>query len=110
MSPDCGRAGYLLLTSSNLSKAAWGSLNKAKDSLLVMSYEAGVLLLPKFVSLTQHFDLGATQKNGLMLPYDLPLSPYKAGLPNCRKRNNKHLGSYLFTDCLIVGIFGGWSL
>ena len=43
----------MLLTSANLSKAAWGKLNKAKNKLHIMSYEAGVLLLPKFVLETE---------------------------------------------------------
>nr|CAD7194536.1 unnamed protein product [Timema douglasi] len=47
------------LTSANLSKAAWGNLNKVKGrpstdanagaGLYMMSYEAGVLFLPKFL-------------------------------------------------------------
>jgi hypothetical protein len=35
---------------ANLSKAAWGSMNKAGDSCHIMSYEAGVLFLPKYIS------------------------------------------------------------
>ena len=72
VSPDCKKASYLLLTSANLSKAAWGSMNKAGDSLLIMSYEAGVLLLPKFVkSNAEVFDVPE-----MNLPFDLPLTPY----------------------------------
>ena len=72
VSPDCTKASYLLLTSANLSKAAWGSMNKAGDSLYIMSYEAGVLLLPKFVKGGEElFDVSE-----LNLPYDLPLTPY----------------------------------
>jgi len=72
VSHDCKKASYLLLTSANLSKAAWGSMNKAGDSLLIMSYEAGVLLLPKFVkSNAEFFDVAE-----MNLPFDLPLTPY----------------------------------
>ncbi len=72
------RAAFLALTSANLSKAAWGTLNKAKDKLYIMSFEAGVLLLPKFVNKNgslEHFDLGGEDSN-VILPYDLPLIKY----------------------------------
>ena len=50
VSPDQDKMAYFLLTSANLSKAAWGSMNKAGNSCLIMSYEAGVLFLPKFIT------------------------------------------------------------
>eukprot|EP00897_Mesotaenium_endlicherianum_P008277 jgi/Mesen1/7478/ME000039S06689 len=37
---------WVLLTSSNLSKAAWGALQKGGAQLMVRSYELGVLFLP----------------------------------------------------------------
>jgi tyrosyl-DNA phosphodiesterase 1 len=43
---------WFLLTSANLSKAAWGAFNKSAKfdaPLRVNNYEAGVLFLPKFV-------------------------------------------------------------
>jgi tyrosyl-DNA phosphodiesterase 1 len=43
---------WFLLTSANLSKAAWGVYNKSAKfdtPLRVSNYEAGVLFLPKFV-------------------------------------------------------------
>ena len=69
------KSNYVLLTSANLSKAAWGKLNKNKDKLNIMSYEAGVLLLPKFLNETKEefFDL---KKDEFVLPYDLPLEKY----------------------------------
>lgn len=42
-------AAFYLLTSANVSKAAWGSINKGNAALRIMSYEAGVMFLPKFV-------------------------------------------------------------
>lgn len=41
-----------------------------------MSYEAGVLLLPKFVLENEqaHFDL---RQDKVILPYDLPLTKYE---------------------------------
>ncbi|KAM3239007.1 tyrosyl-DNA phosphodiesterase 1 isoform X1 [Capsicum annuum] len=40
---------WLLLTSSNLSKAAWGTLQKNNSQLMIRSYELGVLFLPSVV-------------------------------------------------------------
>ncbi|KAK1375167.1 Tyrosyl-DNA phosphodiesterase 1 [Heracleum sosnowskyi] len=37
---------WFLLTSSNLSKAAWGALQKNNSQLMIRSYELGVLFLP----------------------------------------------------------------
>ena len=69
------KAAFVLLTSANLSKAAWGKLNKAGDKLHIMSYEAGVMLLPKFLlENCDHFDLS---QDGLILPFDHPLTPYE---------------------------------
>ena len=36
-----------LLFSANLSKAAWGTLEKNGQQLMIRSYEIGVLFLPK---------------------------------------------------------------
>ena len=71
-----GKAAFILLTSANLSKAAWGKLTKNRDKFLIMSYEAGVLLLPKFVlnDVEKVFDLGSDK---CLLPYDWPLTPYE---------------------------------
>ncbi|KAG6554736.1 hypothetical protein Mapa_003755 [Marchantia paleacea] len=40
---------WFLLTSSNLSRAAWGSLQKLSSQLMIRSYELGVLFLPSTV-------------------------------------------------------------
>ncbi|XP_021766943.1 tyrosyl-DNA phosphodiesterase 1-like isoform X1 [Chenopodium quinoa] len=40
---------WFLLTSSNLSKAAWGALQKNSSQLMIRSYELGVLFLPTVV-------------------------------------------------------------
>lgn len=40
---------WFLLTSANLSKAAWGKKNKSDGSNYIMSHEAGVLFLPQFL-------------------------------------------------------------
>eukprot|EP00095_Tigriopus_kingsejongensis_P004158 maker-scaffold1541_size36691-snap-gene-0.12 protein:Tk04158 transcript:maker-scaffold1541_size36691-snap-gene-0.12-mRNA-1 annotation:"tyrosyl-dna phosphodiesterase" len=74
VNPEGTRAAYYLLTSANLSKAAWGSFSKGRDSLMIMSYEAGVLFVPKFVTGEEFFDL--TGDKSLPLPYDMPLTRY----------------------------------
>ncbi|CAK8691273.1 unnamed protein product [Clavelina lepadiformis] len=40
------RAAWFLLTSANLSKAAWGGLEKNATQLAIRSYELGVLFIP----------------------------------------------------------------
>lgn len=70
---DC-EAQYLLLTSANLSKAAWGQVQKQGAQLFIRSYEAGVLLIPKFVTGEDSFALSGSRP--LPLPFDLPPSPY----------------------------------
>lgn len=52
VSPCHSFLAYFLLTSANLSKAAWGSETKTKlpgQGLRLLSYEAGVLFLPKTI-------------------------------------------------------------
>ncbi len=72
------KASFVMLTSANLSKAAWGKLNKNRDKFNIMSYEAGVLLLPSFVlgPQAEYFELDADPSK-LILPYDLPLTKYE---------------------------------
>ncbi|KAH9325792.1 hypothetical protein KI387_005970, partial [Taxus chinensis] len=40
---------WFLLTSSNLSKAAWGALQKNSSQLMIRSYELGVIFLPSLI-------------------------------------------------------------
>ncbi|XP_038981850.1 tyrosyl-DNA phosphodiesterase 1 isoform X2 [Phoenix dactylifera] len=40
---------WFLLTSANLSKAAWGALQKNSSQLMIRSYELGVLFLPSTI-------------------------------------------------------------
>ena len=49
-SSDYKKLYWFLLTSANLSKAAWGKLEKKETQIFIMSYEIGVLFLPSFVS------------------------------------------------------------
>jgi len=43
---DDGELAWVLLTSSNMSKAAWGTLQKSNTQLAVRNFEVGVLFLP----------------------------------------------------------------
>ncbi|XP_057366937.1 probable tyrosyl-DNA phosphodiesterase [Daphnia carinata] len=72
ISSDMARASFFLLTSGNLSKAAWGMRTNKGATIMIQSFEAGVLFLPKFVFGGSSFELGKQ----LPLPYDLPLTKY----------------------------------
>lgn len=85
----CGRhLAWFHLTSANLSKAAWGKLQESKrkgggPGLYIMSYEAGVLFLPKLLLNEPVFALEKDAVQGdfscpFPLPWDLPLSAYGA--------------------------------
>ncbi|KAJ9581508.1 hypothetical protein L9F63_023312 [Diploptera punctata] len=85
----CGRhLAWFHLTSANLSKAAWGKLQEAKGKnlatgLYIMSYEAGVLFLPKLLVNEPVFHLDGDGRVSdsnppFPLPWDLPLSAYAA--------------------------------
>ncbi|KFK25754.1 hypothetical protein AALP_AA8G155100 [Arabis alpina] len=97
---------WFLLTSSNLSKAAWGALQKNNSQLMIRSYELGVLFLPspiktqgcnfsctennqstmkakhevekmsKLVTMTWKGDRDSTELISLPIPYQLPPKPY----------------------------------
>ncbi|XP_021919130.1 probable tyrosyl-DNA phosphodiesterase isoform X2 [Zootermopsis nevadensis] len=82
----CGRyLAWFHLTSANLSKAAWGKLQEPKgkgSALYIMSYEAGVLFVPKLLVNEEVFALEGERvtanKPSFPLPWDLPLSAYDA--------------------------------
>ncbi|XP_026473134.1 probable tyrosyl-DNA phosphodiesterase [Ctenocephalides felis] len=76
---------WFLVTSANLSKAAWGVVNKTTGGSLcgdpplrIMSYEAGVLFLPQFVIQKDFLPLQNDSSLGPIfpMPFDLPLTPY----------------------------------
>ncbi len=62
---------WVILTSANLSKAAWGTYQKNQTQFMIRSYELGVLLLPTPPSSS----LVVNEK--LPLPYTFPLSTYQ---------------------------------
>ena len=72
---------WFILTSANLSKAAWGSVSQAGNSCLIMSYEAGVVWLPSLVTGQQVFSVVPFNQrqpgsDKFPLHYDLPLTKY----------------------------------
>lgn len=75
------KAAYFLMTSANLSKAAWGTVNKAGNSCLIMSYEAGVLFIPEFVTGEESFRVTRFKhrtpgSQEMPLHYDYPVKEY----------------------------------
>lgn len=52
ISPDLKSVPWFVLTSGNLSKAAWGV---QRNNHYIMNYEAGVVFLPKFIVSATHF-------------------------------------------------------
>ncbi|XP_076054925.1 tyrosyl-DNA phosphodiesterase 1-like [Oratosquilla oratoria] len=79
-SPDYSSVLYFMLTSANISKAAWGQLQKQNTQLFIRSYEVGVLFLPKFIIKESEFKVTYTrEKNCLCFPYDMPPTSYPSG-------------------------------
>lgn len=83
ISPSGKQLAWLLITSANLSKAAWGTLEKSGTQLMIRSYELGLLFLPSFFGDAPTFLISpGACKNGrslpILLPYDVPLTPYEA--------------------------------
>lgn len=77
-SRDYKKLYWFLLTSANLSKAAWGALEKKEQQFFIRSYEMGVLFLPKHFKTSKgaddvYFDLS---NNEFIVPYDLPPVKY----------------------------------
>ncbi|KAL0272641.1 UNVERIFIED_CONTAM: hypothetical protein PYX00_005531 [Menopon gallinae] len=81
--PRGEKLGWFLLTSANLSKAAWGMPWKS-GKFNCLSHELGVLFLPYFFTSQGYFnvfkggrpstDVGS---KSFPVPYDLPLEPYE---------------------------------
>ncbi|KAF2884091.1 hypothetical protein ILUMI_22059 [Ignelater luminosus] len=78
ISPCTTKLAWFLITSSNISKSAWGmGINKV-GTTNVPSYEVGVLFLPKYFGET-YFQIKDAADNTKLFPfiYDIPLTPYK---------------------------------
>ncbi|CAD5123083.1 DgyrCDS11459 [Dimorphilus gyrociliatus] len=73
MSPDGENLAWFACTSANLSKAAWGVLEKKGYQLMIRSYEIGVLFLPKSFSK----EVFKIKDDNFLVPFDLPPTPYE---------------------------------
>ncbi|GMF44127.1 unnamed protein product [Phytophthora fragariaefolia] len=88
-----GELDWAIMTSSNLSKAAWGALQKNKTQFMIRSYELGVMFLPQLLQpdatsppvrlatigskAAEHSDVEASEIQPpelLPLPYGFPLA------------------------------------
>ncbi|CAG2114206.1 unnamed protein product, partial [Medioppia subpectinata] len=82
LSGDSKQMAYFVLTSANLSKAAWGQLEKNDTQLAIKSYEIGVLFIPKLFTNQEFFEISKSEdsdklsNNCFPIPYDTPLTPY----------------------------------
>lgn len=83
---------WFILTSANMSRSAWGAMNKSNKTLnptlRINSYEAGVVFFPRVILSEERFPTNsAQQKNGnpiFRLPFDIPPVPYgKDDVPYC---------------------------
>lgn len=79
LSPDFKRIPWFVLTSANLSKAAWGT---SRGSHYIMNYEGGVVFIPKFITNTTTFPIQEEEQAGVPvfpISYDIPLTRYESG-------------------------------
>ncbi|XP_034274198.1 tyrosyl-DNA phosphodiesterase 1 [Pantherophis guttatus] len=83
VSLDFQKIAWFLVTSANLSKAAWGAFEKNGTQLMIRSYELGVLFLPSEFGLnTEYFQVkenmfANTSVLSFPVPYDLPPEKYE---------------------------------
>uniref|UniRef100_A0A3Q4ME94 Tyrosyl-DNA phosphodiesterase 1 n=1 Tax=Neolamprologus brichardi TaxID=32507 RepID=A0A3Q4ME94_NEOBR len=80
-SQDYSQLAWFLVTSANLSKAAWGALEKNNTQMMVRSYELGVLYLPsafgmKTFSVDKNPFPVSASFSGFPVPFDLPPTSY----------------------------------
>ncbi|KAL0969830.1 hypothetical protein UPYG_G00232840 [Umbra pygmaea] len=80
-SPDFKQLAWFLVTSANLSKAAWGALEKNNSQVMVRSYELGVLYLPSVFNMStfpvqRDVFPATTPSTSFPVPFDLPPQHY----------------------------------
>ncbi|XP_031704328.1 tyrosyl-DNA phosphodiesterase 1 [Anarrhichthys ocellatus] len=79
-SPDFTQLAWFLVTSANLSKAAWGALEKSKTQVMVRSYELGVLYVPSAFNMktfpVHKSQFPVSSSAGFPVPFDLPPTCY----------------------------------
>uniref|UniRef100_A0A6Q2ZBW5 Tyrosyl-DNA phosphodiesterase 1 n=1 Tax=Esox lucius TaxID=8010 RepID=A0A6Q2ZBW5_ESOLU len=82
-SPDFTQLAWFLVTSANLSKAAWGALEKNNSQVMVRSYELGVLYLPSAFNMStfpvqKDVFPATTSSTSFPVPFDLPPNRYSS--------------------------------
>ncbi|XP_070760454.1 tyrosyl-DNA phosphodiesterase 1 [Enoplosus armatus] len=79
-SPDFTQLAWFLVTSANLSKAAWGALEKNNTQVMVRSYELGVLYVPSAFNMktfpVHKNPFPVSSSSGFPVPFDLPPTSY----------------------------------
>ncbi|XP_035538099.1 tyrosyl-DNA phosphodiesterase 1 [Morone saxatilis] len=79
-SPDFTQLAWFLVTSANLSKAAWGALEKNNTQVMVRSYELGVLYVPSAFNMktfpVHKNPFPVSSSAGFPVPFDLPPTCY----------------------------------
>uniref|UniRef100_A0A672SJT0 Tyrosyl-DNA phosphodiesterase 1 n=1 Tax=Sinocyclocheilus grahami TaxID=75366 RepID=A0A672SJT0_SINGR len=83
VSPDFTQLPWFLVTSANLSKAAWGALEKNNTQIMVRSYELGVLYLPSAFNMStfpveKNVFPASSSSKGFPVPFDLPPQRYSS--------------------------------
>lgn len=83
ISPDFTQLAWFLVTSANLSKAAWGALEKNNTQIMVRSYELGVLYLPSAFNMStfpveKNVFPACSSSIGFPVPFDLPPQRYSS--------------------------------
>lgn len=94
---------WFLLTSANLSRAAWGVMNKSNKTLnptlRINSYEAGVAFFPRVILGKDRFPINEQHRKDeapiFRLPFDIPPVPYgKDDVPYCAEYLKAYLAKY----------------
>ncbi|XP_058484791.1 tyrosyl-DNA phosphodiesterase 1 [Solea solea] len=81
-SPDFTQLAWFIVTSANLSKAAWGALEKNNTQIMVRSYELGVLYVPSAFGMKTFpvhknpFPASSSSSFSFPVPFDLPPTCY----------------------------------
>ena len=94
---------WFILTSANVSRSAWGAMNKSNKTLnptlRINSYEAGVVFFPRIILNKDRFPMNEQQRKDstpiFKLPFDIPLVPYnKNDVPYCAEYLKAYLAKY----------------
>jgi tyrosyl-DNA phosphodiesterase-1 len=94
---------WMLVTSANLSKQAWGEVTNAAGEVRICSFEIGVMIWPELLgekatmvptfkcdTPPTHSKADAEVLVGARMPYDLPLVPYaKDDVPWCASSSHR---------------------